>query len=105
MLSAYGQDSAVDAATQNLREVLNLKHGGEAVGWGPKLRAQFGYYTPDDWYEALLFEKVTPETEWLDVGCGRMMFPSNRSAARVLADRCRLLVGLDPSDNIDENPF
>lgn len=69
------------------------------------MRVQFGYKTPDDWYEAFLFECVDSETKWLDVGCGRFLFPSNRRGARVLASRCKLLMGLDPSDNIDENPY
>jgi len=87
-------------------EFLAVKHGNTSTwGWGPRLRARFGYRTPDDWYEALLFETVQPDTAWLDVGCGRFLLPSNRPLANLLASRCRLLVGLDPDDNIDDNPY
>jgi 2-polyprenyl-3-methyl-5-hydroxy-6-metoxy-1,4-benzoquinol methylase len=74
-------------------------------GWGPLLRLKFGYFNPDDIYEATVDSLITPDTEWLDVGCGRDVFPSNFPMAKILAERCRVLVGLDPSDNIDENPL
>ncbi|HEX3653478.1 MAG TPA: class I SAM-dependent methyltransferase [Rhizomicrobium sp.] len=69
------------------------------------MRAQFGYRTPDDWYEAYLLECVSSDTSWLDVGCGRFLFPSNGRTALLLASRCKLLVGLDPGNNIDDNPY
>lgn len=88
------------------REVLRLKAGpGGGLGWSPRLRQRFGYVTPDEWYEALLLRVVSADTEWLDVGCGRDLFPSNVPLGRLLSSRCRLLVGLDPSDNIQRNPF
>jgi SAM-dependent methyltransferase len=91
---------------QELEGLFRHKHGDLAdLGWGPRLRSQFGYFTPDEVYEALLCKLITKETVWLDVGCGRDLFPSNHRTARLLADRCQLLVGLDPSDNIDENCF
>ena len=86
--------------------ILVEKYGPtETQGWGPRLRASFGHATPDDWYEASLDALVMPATVWLDVGCGRDLFPSNAGTARRLADRCARLVGLDPDDNIDDNPF
>jgi SAM-dependent methyltransferase len=89
-----------------VREVCRLKAGPDGtLGWHPRLRQRYGHFTPDEWYEALLLRLVGPETDWLDVGCGADLFPSNPALARVLADRCRLLVGLDPSDNIRRNPF
>ena len=48
---------------------------------------------------------VDVQTDWLDVGCGRSIFPANAKLARILADRCRLLVGVDPDDTLDENPY
>jgi SAM-dependent methyltransferase len=88
----------------HLREVFHRKYEtGEPPGWGPRLRLKFGYFNPDDVYEATVDSLVTPDTSWLDVGCGRDIFPSNYPMAKLLARRCRLLVGLDPSDNIDEN--
>jgi SAM-dependent methyltransferase len=90
----------------SLSAVLKLKYGPlEKTGWGPRLRSRFGYQTPDDWYEATLFQSVTKATVWLDVGCGRFLLGSNHPTAKMLAERCRHLVGLDPSDNIDDNPY
>ncbi len=92
--------------SQAIDQVLAVKYGPpERMDWGPALRCRFGYRTPDDWYEALLFDLISEDTEWLDVGCGRTVFPSNPAGAAVLARRCRLLVGLDPSDNILDNPL
>jgi 2-polyprenyl-3-methyl-5-hydroxy-6-metoxy-1,4-benzoquinol methylase len=73
------------------------------LGWSPKLRSQFGYYTPDEWYEAALFCLVDAKTDWLDVGCGHDLFPSNRKLADVLSARCHLLIGVDPDDSIRKN--
>jgi 2-polyprenyl-3-methyl-5-hydroxy-6-metoxy-1,4-benzoquinol methylase len=90
--------------TADIAALARLKYGDLAAGgWGPRLRSRFGYYTPDDWYEATVCALVTPQTDWLDVGCGRDLFPFNLPAARMLAARCRSLTGIDPSDNIDEN--
>lgn len=89
-----------DALSETFREKYGPK---EHLGWGPRLRSAFGYFNPDDVYETIVASLVTSGTEWLDVGCGRDIFPSNPTAARRLATRCHLLVGLDPSDNIKEN--
>jgi SAM-dependent methyltransferase len=69
------------------------------------MRWRFGYFTPDDFYEAVLSGLVTPDTRWLDVGCGRNIFPSNLPLSRELSSRCRRLVGVDPDQNILENPY
>ncbi len=74
-------------------------------GWGPRLRSRLGYYTPDDVYEATVVNLVSDDTQWLDVGGGRDLFPDNEPAATMLAHRCRFLAGVDPSDNIRENRF
>ena len=92
------------ASRLSLPDILELKYGpNDRQGWGPRLRAAFGYVTPDDVYEATVFGLVEKTTSWLDVGCGRYVFPSNRAAARLLSQRCQILVGIDPSDNITEN--
>jgi len=90
--------------TEAVRDVWRLKFGGPGpLGWSPRLRERFGYFTPDEFYEAILLRLIDGTTDWLDVGCGRAPFPSNAALGRLLASRCRRLVGLDPSDNIDDN--
>jgi SAM-dependent methyltransferase len=64
-----------------------------------------GHFNPDDHYEALVERLVERGCSWLDVGCGRNLFPSNERLARMLADRCGLLVGVDPDPTLLENPF
>ncbi len=93
-----------DLALRHMPDVRHFKYGAPALrGWTPRLHERFGYSTPDDWYEATLFHLIGPDTDWLDVGCGRRVFPSNPEGARHLAATCRLLVGIDPSENIHEN--
>jgi SAM-dependent methyltransferase len=90
----------------NIAAIMDLKHGpGQKLGWSPRLRQRYGYYTPDEVYEASVAGFVQSDTCWLDVGCGRQTFPSNPLAAAMLARRCRLLAGLDPSENIIDNPL
>ncbi len=104
--SVCEKSSGPGAAARHIPQVLSLRYGpAERLGWSPRLRRRFGYCNPDEWYEATLFDLVDARTDWLDVGCGRDLFPSNPRGAKVLAGRCRLLVGLDPSDNIDDNPL
>jgi len=89
-----------------LKAFFRIKHGDpRTTGWSPALRHNFGYFTPDDVYEATIAGLVTPGCRWIDVGGGRDVFPSNPKLAQQLADRCGHLLGLDPSDTIHENPF
>jgi 2-polyprenyl-3-methyl-5-hydroxy-6-metoxy-1,4-benzoquinol methylase len=89
-----------------LEAVARLKHGNpEKAGWGVRMRHRFGYFTPDVVYKALVSRLVGPQSRWADLGCGRDIFPDHRPLARVLADRCAMLVGVDPGDRLDENPF
>ena len=69
------------------------------------MRLRFNYFTPDDYYEAAVAKLVTSDCNWLDVGCGRHVFPSNARLARILADSCALLVGVDPDVTVNENTF
>ena len=93
-----------DAA--DLEHAYSLKvRNVSTAGFGPRTCRRFGYYGPDDYYEALMLRLVTADTSWLDVGCGRAIFPSNPRLAKLLADRARLLVGVDPDETLDENPF
>lgn len=89
-----------------LEKVFRQKHGDPATtGNSPRRRHRYGYFTPDDVYEAVVAQLVGSGCTWIDVGGGRDLFPSNSKLARLLADRCHHLVGVDPSPNIDENPY
>jgi 2-polyprenyl-3-methyl-5-hydroxy-6-metoxy-1,4-benzoquinol methylase len=89
-----------------LRQMFHLRYGREQeLGWGPRLRRAHGYDTPDDVYEAAIAGLVAPGMAWLDVGCGRHLFPSNPEVARALSQRCGRLVGVDPDPTLAENPW
>lgn len=89
-----------------LRQMFHLRYGEESkLGWGPRLRRAYGYHTPDDVYEALVAGTVAPGMAWLDVGCGRFLFPSNPRLADALAHRCARLTGVDPDPTLRENPW
>jgi SAM-dependent methyltransferase len=93
-------------STQELRALFDLKYRGSGeLGPDPARRLKFGYFNPDDHYEALVRRLVQSTTRWLDVGCGRDLFPSNRALARELSSRCALLVGVDPDATLEENDF
>lgn len=90
----------------SLRQMFHLRYGPPGkLGWGPLLRREYDYYTPDDVYETLVAGLVAPGTTWLDVGCGRELFPSNRALAASLSRRCARLVGLDPDPTLQENEW
>ena len=91
---------------ESLRQMFHRRYGPEGrLGWGPLLRRAYGYYTPDDVYEALVAGLVVPGVRWLDVGCGRELFPSNPGLAEILSKRCDRLVGVDPDPTLQENPW
>lgn len=75
------------------------------MGWGPRMRRSFDYFTPDDQYEAVVDKLVAKGTWWADIGCGRDVFPSNPELAKLLSERCGFLFGVDPDPNIRDNPF
>lgn len=92
--------------TEDLKRIFTLKYGDpKTTGWSPQRRYNFGYFTPDDYYEAIVDRLVTPGCRWIDVGGGRNIFPGNQALSRQLADRCGHLVGVDPSETIHENPY
>jgi SAM-dependent methyltransferase len=97
----------VNKSTAELIELVHLKHGSDPgrQGWGVRMRLRFGYFTPDEVYEATISRLVNSGCAWLDVGCGRNIFPGNPSMARILADRCAVLVGVDPDQTLEDNPF
>jgi SAM-dependent methyltransferase len=93
-------------AASELAAVFDSKYYrfGE-LGWGPRRRRASGYFTPDDYYEALVNRLVTPGCRWADVGCGRDVFPGNPDLAGQLSRRCGHLLGIDPDPNLESNPF
>jgi len=87
-----------------LRAIFDAKYGAaDDLGWGPRQRLRFGYYTPDDHYEALLASLVFEGCRWADIGCGRDIFPSNPGLARRLTGSAALVVGIDPDANVHDN--
>ena len=88
-----------------LRQMFHRRYGalGE-LGWGPKMRLACDYFTPDDVYEALVAGLVVEGSRWLDVGCGRDLFPNNLGLAEALSKRCARLTGVDPDPTLRENP-
>lgn len=95
-----------DLTHDELVALFDLKYRGDGpLGSDPARRLRFGYFSPDDWYEALVRRMVLQTTRWLDVGCGRHLFPSNLALSKELSQRCALLVGVDPDATIHENAF
>lgn len=87
-----------------LDEYVRSKYGDpEEMGPSPRLRYELGYASADDVYESLISGLIDDTTRWLDVGCGRDIFPSNREGAKALAKRAAYLAGVDPDDNVNEN--
>jgi len=98
--------AAILPGREDLARIFHDKYGRSGrMGWGPRTRLAYRYFTPDDHYEALLDKLVGPETSWLDVGCGRDLFSSNPTLAETLSTRCRRLVGVEPDDNIHDNLY
>ena len=91
-------------SSAELDAYVRQKYGEpEAMNISPGLRYRNRYVAADDVYEALVTRLITHSTRWLDVGCGRDIFPSNLAGARALATTARCLVGVDPDDNVREN--
>lgn len=92
--------------SNDIERFWGAKYGDPTcAGWRVRLRRRFRYFTPDDYYEATVEKHVHSDTNWLDVGCGRNLFPSNVSLSSTLASRCQRLTGLDPDETLDQNPF
>lgn len=72
-------------------------------GWRVRLRQRFGYFDAEAWYEFVVERLVTDGCAWIDVGGGKSILPRNRSLAERLARRCGHLVGVDPSETLQEN--
>jgi 2-polyprenyl-3-methyl-5-hydroxy-6-metoxy-1,4-benzoquinol methylase len=99
-------DSALKITEEDLAQVFRLKHNDpERMGWLPRLHQRMGYYTPDEYYEAMVAKLVTEGCSWIDLGCGHDLFPHNQQLAAILSKRCGLLVGVDPDETLNDNPF
>lgn len=61
-------------------------------------------------YRDKLFGLVTPDTEWLDVGCGHQILPkwlkNSEFDQSLLASRCRKLIGIDAvAEDVMRHPY
>lgn len=103
----FGDLTAVTYPTpEELHALFEIKYGHpSSTGWSPRQRLEFGYFTPDDVYEAIVARLVDEHTIWLDVGGGRALFPSNPKLSARLSAKCAKLVAVDPSKNVLENPY
>jgi len=91
--------------TERDLDSLFRRHSGDPMenGWRVRMRYRFRYHKPGSWYQAVVDRLVTGESHWLEVGGGKTVFPENRDLSRELAERSKLLVGVDPSGNILQN--
>jgi SAM-dependent methyltransferase len=97
---------AILPTATDLRRLFALKYGDPATtGPNPRRRLAHNYYLPADHYEAAIANAVGPGCDWLDVGGGSSPFPDNPKLAAELAARARRFVGVDPSDNVFDNPY
>ncbi|MFO0938627.1 MAG: class I SAM-dependent methyltransferase [Gemmataceae bacterium] len=98
--------ATIELNRTDLLHVFRTRYGiDRQVGPKPQRRLDFGYFSPDLYYEATVEKLVTPGSRWLDVGGGRDVFPMNPQFSQTLANRTSDFVGVDPSANIHENPF
>jgi ubiquinone/menaquinone biosynthesis C-methylase UbiE len=61
-------------------------------------------------YRDRLFSLVGPETEWIDLGCGRQLLPgwlkNSNSDQTYLSSRCKRLVGVDSvAEDVLQHPY
>ena len=91
--------------SQKTVDAVFRRHFGDPLqnGWRVRMRHKFGYFLPEEWYQAVVDQMVTDKCRWIDVGGGKSIFPDNRRLSAELAERCAHLVGVDPSEGIDQN--
>ena len=56
---------------------------------------------PDDVYEATIAKLVEPGCAWIDIGCGRDIFPGNYGLAKELAERLVKILQSYSSESIN----
>jgi SAM-dependent methyltransferase len=89
---------------EDLAEVFRLRFGDpRTTGILPRLWHRLQYFVPDVYYEAAVAKLVSKDAAWLDVGCGRDVFPANTRLGQILSQRCKMLVGVDPDGTVEEN--
>lgn len=94
----------MNAPPLDLMSVFISRYGEPAAaGPNPRRRYRFGYYSPDEHYEALVSQNVNATTSWLDVGGGKHVFPHNHNFAASVVGRAKKLTAVDPSPNVYEN--
>ena len=103
--SAEGSSSSTIPSTrEDLERRFRSRYGDVTkFGWRMRLKRRFGYFDPDSWYEAAVDRLVGEGSEWVDVGGGKSVLPSDETLAATLSQRCAFLLGVDPSENIVEN--
>lgn len=83
--------------------IFRYKYGKNPKGWGPRIRQEYSYYTPDDVYQATVVSFLKKGDKWLDIGSGRNIFPDSQRLAKILTTRAKETVGVDPSPNVQDN--
>lgn len=83
--------------------VFRYTYGRKPKGWGPRIRKEYNYCTPEDYYQASIVSILKKNDKWLDIGSGRDIFPSNKRLAKILTSRAKETVGVDPSPNVNDN--
>jgi SAM-dependent methyltransferase len=97
--------SSVEPTSTDLDDMYRMRYGmPRSTGPLPRLWHRLQYFVPDVFYEAVVAKLVRKDSSWLDVECGRGLFPSNHTLARALAQNCQILVGVDPDETV-ENPL
>ncbi|GJL74753.1 class I SAM-dependent methyltransferase [Nitrosomonas sp.] len=86
-----------------VKSVFRFTYGSNPKGEGPQIRKKFAYFTPEDYYQASIVSILKKSDKWLDIGCGRDIFPDNQRLAKILTSRAQETVGVDPSPNVQDN--
>lgn len=103
---SHGSADASLPTEEEMREYVAVRYGDPAThGWRVRRRHQFDYISPELYYEATVDQLVTDKTRWVDVGGGKAVFPHHDDLSKTIAGRCAFLAGVDPSENIHQNPF
>jgi ubiquinone/menaquinone biosynthesis C-methylase UbiE len=96
--------AATKPSPLDLDQVYTSRYGNpKTTGSLPRTWRRLRYHVPDTFYEATVAKLVHRGTKWLDVGCGRGIFPTNQPLAKSLVERCGMVMGIDPDATLEEN--